>query len=553
MSDSSAAFQAVSAPSSATDRLAKAFPTFAGAFGNLGWPILVRQLRADFRKPRFFLTQFICLAALAGILLALIVREAADETRTATQIGQELFQSFFIFEYLTILLIFPAFSATAFSEERTGQTMDLLLVTALRPTEIVWGKFLASTAYCLVYVIGSIPLLSIAFLFGGIELKEAFLAYALLIGATLFVAMLGVAISAWNKSSTRSTMMTYCAIFLLFLISWVVYSQLQAATVKSPGTLLRALGQWGGPGLSLSPLHLALLSAALFALFFIAATNCVRPAAQNRSSALRVLGAATLGGFCVLSIAPRLDWDGSKVVGLPAPSRWFEDLLIQAAVMLLVFAFAFPTEPAEVSPRNRSRYGRWTGARYLLRAFAPGAFWGVVFVIGLAALCSLGLLAAWKTWFASLQSAGMDVLISEALLTLPIYIAAVASFGFFLATWDFSPIYARFTAYFVFVITLLLPVIWYLSKSREDVWTSWDVIWRGYYLSPLTLWFSLEAGSDDRSQFLLFDRPIVEVARWVLAGAAGIFLIAGAMLARRAGYPLFRFPARPLPRARAAG
>ena len=47
--------------------LARHFPTFAEWLGNLGWPILLRQLRADFRKNRFFLSQLTCLSVLGRL------------------------------------------------------------------------------------------------------------------------------------------------------------------------------------------------------------------------------------------------------------------------------------------------------------------------------------------------------------------------------------------------------------------------------------------------------------------------------------------------------
>src|SRR5512134_3495194 len=93
--------------------LARLFPTFARSVGNLGWPILLRQLRADFRKNRFFISQFACLAVLGATLLGLISFQTSEETKSATQIGQSLFDAFFGIQYLIILLIFPAFSATA--------------------------------------------------------------------------------------------------------------------------------------------------------------------------------------------------------------------------------------------------------------------------------------------------------------------------------------------------------------------------------------------------------------------------------------------------------
>ncbi len=541
----------------ARPHLSRLFPTFARMLGNLGWPILLRQLRADFRKNRFFLSQFLCLCVLGVTLIVLISNAAAEQTRTATQIGQGLFKSFFIIQYLIILVVFPAFSSTAFSEERAGLTMDMLLVSSLRPAEIVWGKFLASTVYCLVYVVASIPLLSISFLFGGVELTEVLIAYAILIGMTLFVSMLGVCISSCYASSIRSTITTYVVIFGLLAGSWYVYRQLGLGDEKgAQRTMIGALLRWGGPGFSLNPLHLAVLPGVGFAYLFLVTSNRVRPSSDDRSSPLKVLTFLTVLGFLAAGLWKRVVWAGGRLVPATGSSEWFKDVIVQGALLLLAAALVFPTEEANVSRRNRVRFGKWTGLKYPSRLFAPGAFWGFVYAAVLATAASGGLLLAWKLCFAERSAASLDDLVTQSLVTLPLYVGALSALGFLLAACDFTPVYSRLTVAFILVISLLLPVICMLSKDRETVWTGWDVLWRGYYLSPITLWASLDPTNDDRSQFVLFGAPVIEVARWVFGACTAACLAAGVYLSRRAGYPVLRMhsPRSPLtpPRARRA-
>jgi cell division protein FtsW (lipid II flippase) len=222
---------------------------------------------------------------------------------------------------------------------------------------------------------------------------------------------------------------------------------------------------------------------------------------------------------------------------------WMQDVILQAFLLLLVCALVFPTEDANVSRRNRSRFGRWTGLWYPLRIFAPGAFWGFAYTVLLAALTCAGLFLVWDASYGVGADEPLNHFVQQALLTLPLYVGAVGALGFFLAACDFTPLYSRLTTAFIFIITLLLPVIFLLSGTeQEEAWTNWDVLWRGYYLSPITLSSSLaDALSDEeKHQFILFGRPVIEVAR-IVYGAVIVALVAGgAYLSRRAGYPVLR-------------
>jgi len=520
------------------------FPTFARFSGNFGWPILLRQLRADFRKNRFFLFQFLCLCILGVTLIAMISSQADDDRKTATQIGQSLFNIFFVIQYLVILLIFPACSSTAFTEERAGLTIDLLLTSTLRPSEIVWGKFLAATIYCLLYVIATIPLLSISFLFGGVEVSEVLIAYAVLVGLTLVISMLGVCISSCYSVSMLSTLTIYSIVLVIILLSAYVYFALEEASGSgSASTVIGELFEWRGPGLSLGVGHLLLLPAICFPYLFLITANRIRPASDDKSSALRLLTFLAIPVFIAVGFSQHSAAAAGSGATASPPLDWMRDVVVQAFLLLLVCALIFPTEDANVSRRNRSRFGRWTGLLYPLRVFAPGAFWGFVYTVLLSTLTCAGLFFAWEAWYGVGAEEPLDHFVEQALMTLPLYVGAVGALGFFLATCDFTPLYSRLTTVFIFIITLLLPVIFLLSSAdQEEVWSNWDVLWRGYCFSPITLWSSLAESLNDeeKRQFILFGLPVIEVARIVYAAMIAALVAGGAYLSRRAGYPVLR-------------
>lgn len=515
-------------------------PKTAGRFrrwvGNFGWPILLRELQADFRKNRFLLTHSLCMCLLGMVVLVLVAHQV-EAGSTPTEIGQRLFSLFFVVQYVVILIVFPAFSAASFAEERNRFTLDLLLTTTLRPSEIVWGKFLSATVYCLLYVVTSIPLMSVAFLFGGITLEEVFFAYGVLILATLLVSVLGVCVSSCLGTSIRSTLAMYVLVFAWLAFSWILYDQLQSEQeLLSIVRKLQVYLGFGEEGFYLKLSALGLILVAVFSYLFIITTNRIRPPADNKATALRILTFAS-----VTAILGTYAWHSWVTMQARDP----EGIILLAMFVLLVVAWIFPTEEAYVSRRSQRTFRSWSGIRYPFRVFAPGAFWGFLYAATLSLVVCGGLYTLW-VGFVEIEGSSDRVFVSQemneairaSLTTLPFYLLAVAAAGFFLGACDFSPLYARLTVIFVFIITLLLPVIFWVSDQKDTLWTL-------YFMSPITVWNSIKPDGNGipRSEitYQLFDLPVIDLAKIFFGLIAVVFFVAGVRLCCRAGYPLCRF------------
>jgi len=506
------------------------FPTFAAAVASLGWPILTRQLRADFRKNRFFVSHLVSLSVLSLALIVLMTLRVGEEQLTPTVVGRSLFSMFFIVQYFIVLVIFPAFSATAFSEERANESLDLLLTTNLSPVELVWGKFLAATIYCLMYVIGSVPILSIAFLFGGVLPHEVLAAYVILMVLTLLVSMVGVCVSSCCRSNIQAFLWTYLVVIVGLAVSYW-YAPEAAGDLSgvqtTTGTILDAMGR-GREGFALRLLTWCGFGLTVFAYLFLFTANRIRPAADDKTSALRALTLLVVPAG--LASAAAISYEEFSRKGVAAAYA-FDGWVLLAAFALFLVAWIFPTEDIHVSRRNRARFSRFRGILFPLRIFSPGALGGFAYSMVMTLTVCGGFLVFWL-WATSGSSAPewATKRVREVTLTLPFCLCAFAAFGFLLASCDFSPRYSRLTALFASVIVLLLPLIFYLRETPDTVWTL-------YYLSPATIWDSLnpERVSSEAVPLVLFGVAVVHLAKIVYAVLAAVFLIGGVLRVRRAG------------------
>ncbi len=185
-------------------------------------PVLDRELRQRSRSRRstFMLTAFLLL--LIGVLYIVYKGEESASTggfnefggfaplETLTvRVGRSMFEWVLAAELVIMLFIVPGVSSNAISGERDRQTLMPLQVTMMGPIGIFFGKVLSSSAFILLLVAASIPVLAVPFLVGGISLSNVLLSVFTLMALGFLLAMIGVSCSAIFKRTQTATLAAY--------------------------------------------------------------------------------------------------------------------------------------------------------------------------------------------------------------------------------------------------------------------------------------------------------------------------------------------------------
>ena len=179
-------------------------------------PIVAKEYRARMRTWRspFAMTVYVVLLGGIGWL---VFSAIANNTFGSglSNYGQTLFTFLILFQVALLAFITPALTAGAISGERERQTIDLLFVTPLPTFSIIWGKLLASMSFVVLLLILSVPIFSMVFLFGGIELDQVLDAFAVTGVTALTLGLVGLAFSSLFRRSLVSTVAAYGAAFVL--------------------------------------------------------------------------------------------------------------------------------------------------------------------------------------------------------------------------------------------------------------------------------------------------------------------------------------------------
>jgi len=223
-------------------------------------PIFNREWLTLPRRSRHYLNRAVFLGAL-WVLLLTAWQTTVGWERAATLGDNARFGliAFHLLSYveLGLLLFFSALAAaSAVAQEKDRRTFVLLLLTDLRNYEIVLGKLLGSLLQIVLFLAGTVPILAILMLLGGIASEQIVDAVIILFTTALAAGSLGSLIALWRERTFQSLALTVLALVLylclvraLALVP-VIVSWFTDATIVSRATI-ENWQTWSDPFLAL--------------------------------------------------------------------------------------------------------------------------------------------------------------------------------------------------------------------------------------------------------------------------------------------------------------
>jgi ABC-type transport system involved in multi-copper enzyme maturation permease subunit len=362
-------------------------------------PIMLKELRASLRGKVFFICHMVILGCFTGGLFWIFGVQmpfrpgGLDDPGDPSVIGRIVFAITQVVQLGIVYLVVPAFAATSVSSERESLTHDLLLSTTMTARQIVWGKFTAAMTQAFTIFISMVPLVSLCFLFGGVTVYQIVANYAFLFAVSALMIAFALSMSASAATTQRAVASVYILTLIGGLLLWALGALLiRTAWVQSLMESMALVYGFMSSADSVrmrSPMDLAdrvlyvhlvpgWLWIAATSLFFINATNRLKPIFANRSTPLRIYFAAVL--FSAGAIAALLFYH-SLPPDSPEDDRSYAMMafaIIALAASLLGALFAceepFPS-PLSGPPAARK------GWRRVLGLFLPGSNSGAAFAV----------------------------------------------------------------------------------------------------------------------------------------------------------------------------
>jgi len=207
-------------------------------------PLLIKEIRTRMRERTIFIVENVYLAVLLAVILIFVkyFMEIEDQGWVA---GKMLFQVIIYLQVVLLSVITPAIVASSITLEREQKTYDMLLTTPLTIWQIVSNKMIAAVSYFLVLLFLSIPMVSVAFILGGVSSKQMFFSFVVTLDTLLLVGMLGMYCSTIFNRTISSVPISMVIILMLLILLAIAGQVFPAVAMLSPfSSISRVLGEW---------------------------------------------------------------------------------------------------------------------------------------------------------------------------------------------------------------------------------------------------------------------------------------------------------------------
>ena len=131
-------------------------------------PIVVKELRQAV-KSRFIVGVLLLMLAILVATLLLFVMNEPNLGLASSGEGRDLFMIFQATLLGLTMLFVPVYLGARLTAERSSATSDLLYVTTLRPSSIIWGKLVAGMAVTGLVFAVCVPFMVVTYLLRGID------------------------------------------------------------------------------------------------------------------------------------------------------------------------------------------------------------------------------------------------------------------------------------------------------------------------------------------------------------------------------------------------
>jgi len=195
-------------------------------------PVITRELRAQARQPFTYWLRMLGLVAIIGAAGAFVVEHGLMPGS-----GGQMFAFLHGTLLLSIWVLVPMSVADCLSQERREGTLGLLLLTPLRPWDIVLAKAAAHVLRAFTLWLVVLPVMALAFLQGGVGWREALLSTSINFSSLCAAVGAGVLASSCSKQWLRALslaavfsgvafgLVAICKILVLGLIAMFVMPQ----------------------------------------------------------------------------------------------------------------------------------------------------------------------------------------------------------------------------------------------------------------------------------------------------------------------------------------
>lgn len=170
-------------------------------------PMLVKEVRQAIRG-RTFRSSFLMILVIAAIISATaLTRIDPDNEFSLSRSGPNFFFPLFLLFMFCCLVVVPVQANRTMAAERDEKTFDALIISGLRPSQIVSGKWLSAAVTKLLFLTSLLPFFATASTLYGLDLLMAFTVILLAFFGGLVLSLLGIMMACLANNRTMAALL----------------------------------------------------------------------------------------------------------------------------------------------------------------------------------------------------------------------------------------------------------------------------------------------------------------------------------------------------------
>ena len=182
-------------------------------------PLLKRELIENSHKKRTYVLRVLVALIFMLVMLMFYSEQVARHTNVLQIMGQGRVLAIILLvsNLVAVYVLLPAMACSAISSERERQTLSLILITRITPGGLIAEKFLSRLVPMIALMLITCPMLSMAYLLGGLRLESVFAALLGLFTAAVQVNSAAIMCSALFRTALEAFWATYLILAVMGL------------------------------------------------------------------------------------------------------------------------------------------------------------------------------------------------------------------------------------------------------------------------------------------------------------------------------------------------
>lgn len=266
-------------------------------------PILVKETRQALKSRQFVVTFLVVLIACWSASFAVVAIVGPNVYYVAS--GPQMLYVYGIILAFPLTLIVPFSAFRSLAVEQEDNTYDLLSITTLSASQIIWGKLGSAAVQMMVYLCAVSPCVAFTYLLRGVDAPTIVFMLIYFVFLSMGLSMLGLLAGTTAKVKHTQALISLLLVLCLGLVLYQTI-ELVEEMVRRNFVDIRDPWFWLGNLVTLT------FYLCIFGLVHAAATAQVSYASENRSTVLRrrmlYLQACFLGWMSIVPVSePNFD------------------------------------------------------------------------------------------------------------------------------------------------------------------------------------------------------------------------------------------------------